>query len=191
MTAANLPPSAILTQLLSLLPRQGQVLDLACGAGRNAIFLAKHGWRVTAIDSSRAALALARSAAQSIGIEVVEGGVETPSRLRPALRGRIELVEANLERVQLPRKQFHLIICFNYLQRSLFHPIEEALLPRGILLYETFTRAQLQFPAGPRNLDHLLEPGELRIAFPSLTRLYFRELSAGKGIATLLARKSE
>lgn len=187
--AANTEPIAILAQLLPLLPR-GHALDLACGAGRNAIFLAACGWAVTAIDGSRAALDQAKAAAQSHGIDALL--IEPPgSTAAPPIprSGRVHLIEADLEAFQLPREQFHLIVCFHYLQRSAFPAIEEALVPGGILLYETFTRAQLRFPSGPRNPQYLLETGELRAAFPTLTTIFFRELSAGKGIATLLARK--
>lgn len=187
--AASFEPSAILAQLLPLLPR-GHALDLACGAGRNAIFLATRGWGVTAIDGSRVALDQAKAAARSHGIETssIEPPISPPAPPAPR-SGRVHLIEADLETFQLPREQFHLIVCIHYLQRSAFPAIEEGLVPGGVLLYETFTRAQLQFPSGPRNPEHLLETGELRAAFPTLTTIFFRELCAGKGIATLLSRK--
>ncbi len=64
-----------------------------------------------------------------------------------------------------------------------------ALRTNGVLLMETFTRAQLEFPGGPRNPAYLLETGELRDAFPGLSVLFYRELRAGQGIASLVARK--
>jgi len=54
---------------------------------------------------------------------------------------------------------------------------------------ETFTSAQLEFAGGPRNPAYLLETGELRDAFPGLRVLFYRELRAGQGIASLIARK--
>src|SRR5260370_12052850 len=106
------------------------------------------------------------------------------------MRGRhIDLIEADLEEFHILQKQFDLIICIDYLQRSIFAAIEEALLPGGVLLYETFTSAQLQFASGPRNPEHLLEPGELHTAFPTLTPLFFLAISAGNAIATLLPSK--
>jgi tellurite methyltransferase len=187
---ASIPePAAILLEALQLLPR-GRVLDLACGNGRNAIFLSARGWKVTAIDSASSALAFLRAAADAEGIDVTVNGQRNSSRTTSATSGGgLDVIEANLEEFQLPRNRFNLVVCTNYLQRSLFRAIEEALLPGGVLLYETFTRAQLQFAQGPRNPKYLLEPGELRTAFPKLTPLFFRELSAGKGFATLLARK--
>jgi hypothetical protein len=58
------------------------------------------------------------------------------------------------------------------------------------VLFETFTRAQLDFAGGPRNPAHLLDLGELRNAFPRLAVLFYRELRAGQGIASLVARKT-
>jgi len=187
-SARHLPdrPAAILAEVLPLLPR-GHALDIACGAGRNAIFLALRGWDVTAVDFSSAALALACSAAQAAGIPVnLERTFAEPPR---HLRG-LHLIEGDLEKLSLPKQAFDLIVCTNYLQRSLFRQIEAVLRPGGVLLYETFTRDQLQFAAGPRNLEFLLNPRELRKSFPGLTTLFYRELSAGKGIASILVRKT-
>ncbi len=179
-------PAAILAEVLSLLPR-GRALDIACGAGRNAIFLAMRGWDVTAVDFSSAALALACSAAQAAGMPVTweRTFAEPPQQLHG-----LYLIEGDLEKLSLPRQAFDLIVCTNYLQRSLFRQIDAALRPGGVLLYETFTRDQLQFAAGPHNLEFLLSPGELRESFPDLATLFYRELSAGKGIASLLACKT-
>jgi len=104
-------------------------------------------------------------------------------------RPGIELVHADLERTTLPSHSFALILCVHYLQRSLFPQIERALTLGGMLLFETYTRAQLEFDAGPKNPDYLLEAGELRVAFPSLRLVFYRELRAGKGIASLIAQK--
>jgi hypothetical protein len=58
-----------------------------------------------------------------------------------------------------------------------------------MLLFETHTVAQLDFAGGPRNPEYLLDLGELRAAFPGLRSLFYRELRAGKGIASLIAQK--
>jgi tellurite methyltransferase len=184
-------PASILPQVLPLLPR-GRALDIACGAGRNAVFLASKGWDTTAVDSSSSGLELARSAAQAAGISVSASDIPGNSFARKESQGKGQLVfiEADLETLPLPAAHFDLVICINYLQRSLFPSIENALRARGALIYETYTRSQLQFSSGPRNPDFLLHAGELRDAFPNLTTLFYRELSAGKGIASLLALKA-
>lgn len=53
----------------------GRALDLACGEGRNAVWLATKGWRVTAVDFS--AVALARGRAASDAVEWIEADVAT------------------------------------------------------------------------------------------------------------------
>jgi SAM-dependent methyltransferase len=95
----------------------------------------------------------------------------------------------DLKQLQLPENTFELILCVQYLQRSLFAELERALRPGGFLLFETFTRAQLEFDGGPRNPEYLLDSGELRTAFPELRVIFHRELRAGQGIASLLAQK--
>jgi SAM-dependent methyltransferase len=115
--------------------------------------------------------------------------VSTMERSGRRPRRGVELLHVNLEQVKLPEHTFDLILCFQYLQRSLFPQMSRALRPGGVLLFETFTRAQLEFEGGPRNPSHLLETGELREAFPALRALFYRELRAGQGIASLLAQK--
>ncbi len=107
---------------------------------------------------------------------------------RQSHRG-IELIQTNLERTHLPERCYDLILCVQYLQRSLFPQMARALRPNGVLLFETFTRGQLECSAGPRNPSYLLETGELREAFPELCVLFYRELRAGQGIASLVAKK--
>jgi hypothetical protein len=58
-----------------------------------------------------------------------------------------------------------------------------------VLVYETYTVAQLEYPEGPRSPDHLLRPRELPESFNALEIVFYAEHNAGKGIASLLARK--
>ncbi len=90
-----------------------------------------------------------------------------------------------------PEALFSLILCLQYLQRSLFQQMAAALRPGGVLVFETFTKAQLNYSGGPRNPAYLLESGELRTAFPGLHTLFYRELNAGQGIASLVAQKPQ
>lgn len=183
-------PAPFLQELRPLLGH-GRALDLAMGAGRNAVFLATHGWRVTGLDSSRVAVERAVALARDRRLEAEwagEWGALPAPPFSPKLPG-LFLFQADLESAALPIAQFELVICFNYLERRLFPAIERALRPGGMLLYETLTIAQLAFAGGPRNPDHLLREHELREAFPGLETLFYREFSAGRGIASLLARK--
>ncbi len=180
-------PASFVLEWLPLLPL-GPSLDLACGTGRHTMLLAARGQPVTAIDWSRTALELLESRARQAKLPVERADVAGMGESRT--RG-IRLIEANLEEIRLPANAFSLILCLQYLQRSLFPQISRALQPGGMVLFETFTRAQLNYSAGPRNAAYLLEPGELRAAFPDLNVLFYRELNAGQGIASLVAQKSQ
>ena len=187
-----------MTELWSLLP-VGPVLDLACGRGRNALFLAgqgtgqgagdgaEHGRHVTAVDWSGAALDILeeRAKAQNIAVRLIQRIDETKTPTRTG----IDLLQADLEAMALPANRYSMILCVRYLQRSLFPQISRALRPGGMLLFETYTRAQLDFSGGPRDPAHLLNPGELRRVFPELETVFYRELRAGQGIASLAAQK--
>lgn len=116
----------------------GRALDLACGDGRHARFLARCGHRVTAVDVD-----LSRAAA---------------FRAEPA----IEWVQADLEGAAwpLPGQTFQAIVVTNYLHRPLSDALLESLAPGGVLIYETFALGQARY-GRPRNPQHLLLPGEL------------------------------
>jgi tellurite methyltransferase len=186
VTAANVAvePAGFVRELLPLLPR-GPALDLACGTGRHTLLLAQRHQPVTAADGSCVALEILerRARASNHTVSRIE-----ESTIAVSHQG-IRLVQVDLEHAALPANSFSLILCVNYLQRSLFSQIQRALEPGGMLLFETYTRAQLEFAGGPKNPEYLLEPGELRVGFPSLRLLFYRELRAGKGIASLIAQK--
>jgi tellurite methyltransferase len=178
-------PASFVRELLPLLPR-GPALDLACGSGRHSLLLAERRQAVTAADSSAVGLDILEERARASGLPV-----HRAEKLQPVIASRhgIELVEVDLERAVLPAASFALILCVQYLQRSLFGQIARALEPGGMILFETYTTAQLAFAGGPKNPEHLLEHGELRAAFPSLRLVFYRELRAGTGIASLIAQK--
>ncbi len=66
--ASRAPSEFLITETEGLPP--GRALDVACGAGRNAVWLARRGWRVTGVDFSDVALRAARELAASAGVEV-------------------------------------------------------------------------------------------------------------------------
>lgn len=151
--------------------RVGAALDLAMGEGRNAVFLARHGFAVTGIEKSPAAIAKARALAQAAGV-------------------RLQIIQADLENYTLPENQFDLVLCFYYLQRSLFGSMERTLKPGGALLVETYNVDQLQFSRGPKNPEHLLQPNELYRAFRHLRVVFYREVTReDRALASLVAFK--
>ena len=179
-------PAGILIELGPLLP-VGAALDLACGRGRNALFLAGHGRHVTAVDWSGAALGILEERAKALKIPVRR--IQRMDEAKQATRAGIDLLQTDLEAVALPENRYSVIVSVRYLQRSLFPQICQALRPGGMLLFETYTKAQLDFSGGPRDPAHLLNNGELRRAFPELEVVFYRELRAEQGIASLAARK--
>src|SRR5262249_3979516 len=68
---ATRPPNAHLLAATGDLP-PGLALDAGCGHGAETLWLAAHGWRVTAVDFAASALDQARSSAEAIGTEVAE-----------------------------------------------------------------------------------------------------------------------
>jgi len=180
-------PAGFVQELLPLLPL-GPALDLACGTGRHTLLLASRQQVVTAVDSSSVALEILEQRALDLHHPVTR--VKRPTQSASRWHG-IQLWQADLEEVSLPSETFSVVVCVNYLQRSLFSQIERTLAPGGMLLFETYTVAQLDFEGGPRNPNYLLELGELRTAFPLLQHLFYRELRAGKGIASLIAQKAD
>jgi tellurite methyltransferase len=183
-----LEPASIVRELLPVLPL-GPALDLACGTGRHTLLLAGRHQPVFAVDWSQTALAILSQRARSLNY-LVHPGIASEVQPPGGSRG-IRLVSADLDHVDLPASSFSLILCVQFLQRALFQQIERALQPGGLLLFETFTRAQLEFAGSPRNPAFLLDPSELRTAFTGLEILFYRELRAGQGIASLVARKPD
>jgi tellurite methyltransferase len=179
-------PASIVRELLPLLP-SGPALDIACGTGRHTLLLAARRQHVTAVDWSGPGLDLLETRARAAHVPVHR--VNAVGKIGKSLHGGIDLVHADLERLELPENSFDLILSTQYLQRSLFPQMLCALRSDGVLLFETFTRAQLEFVGGPRNPEYLLEAGELRTAFPGLRLIFYRELRAGQGIASLVGQR--
>jgi len=127
-----------------LWPRQGRVLDVACGRGRNALALARSGLQVRAIDRNPEAIAALREAAESTAIQIDAEVVDLETDPPPGLGQSI----------------YDAVVVVNYLHRPLLPALHAAVKPGGRIFYETFTRQQAQ-RGHPRNPAFLLEAGEL------------------------------
>ena len=141
-------PSRWIARWLALLPPGSRVLDLACGSGRHALFAARRGHRVLAVDRDADALASLR-------------GESAPVPGRGA-EGRLELRRIDLEQGPwtLPPASFDAVIVANYLFRPRFALACGLLAPGGLLVYETFARGNEAW-GRPSNPDFLLQEGEL------------------------------
>src|SRR5260370_6421820 len=135
---ASAEPGEFVRELLPRLPL-GPALDLACGTGRHTLLLASRQQPVTAVDSSDVALEMLEKRARAS--HYVVSRIERAAQVGHRQHG-IQLWHTNLEEVNLPRQAFSLVVCGHYLQRSLFEQNELALVPGGVLLFESYTVAQ-------------------------------------------------
>jgi len=166
------PPSPFVVEWVERLsthlraPRRA--LDVAMGRGRHAQLLAARGYRVFGVDRHDT---------------VVREAVEQAALRDLVIRGWV----ADLEVYPLPARRFELVVVTRYLQRDLFPALRDALTPGGVVVYETFTRAQRIKGRGPTSPDHLLEPGELRSRFGGLDLMFYEEVNEPDALARLVA----
>ncbi len=184
---AGAEPAPFLREVLPLLGKPGTALELAMGEGRNAVFLAEHGWRVTGLELTRSGITKAEALARERGVPTWKEETRVSSRLMAPSRG-ILFAQHDHASEELPAGPWDLILVVNFLIRPVLAQIKRILPCGGFLAYETYTVHQLAFEGGPRSKEFLLEPGELREAFADLDILTYREWTAGKGVASLLAR---
>lgn len=165
------PPDPFLDSVWDALPAHGLALDLACGAGRHALALARR-FEVEAVDFSKEALGLTqqRAAAHGLSITTRRMDLEAPG-------------------ADLGQDRYDLITAFYYLHRPLLPKIARAVKPGKFVVYKTYTTEHLRFSQGPRNPDFLLKPAELPAFFPGWRVIRYEEECEGRGTAALLAQK--
>jgi len=154
----------------------GRALDLACGNGRNAVYLAQEGFRVEAWDRDAAALDALQKRADALGLRTLT----------------TRLVDLEQEPA-IPPASFDLITVFYYLQRDLITNIVQALRPGGVVVYETFLLDNHERFAHPRRREFCLGRNELLSLFAGLRTLAYREgpLDPDRGpfLASLVAQR--
>jgi tellurite methyltransferase len=160
-----------------LLPHAGRALDLACGLGGNALFLAEQGLEVSAWDLSPVAIERLKKTAEHMQL----------NRLTAEVR--------DIEQAPPPADSFDVIVISYYLERALVPHIIGALRPGGLLFYQTFTRIAVG-SEGPSNPDFRLGDNELLRLFGALKLRVYREenrlgdLTRGtRDVAMLVAEK--
>jgi tellurite methyltransferase len=148
--------NAVATPLLVKTAAQlkpGKALDLACGTGRNAIWLAEHGWSVTAVDGAATAIKVLQRRASSRGVS-------------------IDVQIADLEKHEYsiaPAAWDFVAVCY-YLQRDLFEAAKQGLAPGGVLL----AIVHIARP-GEQPTAHRLRAGELPGYFQGWEILHYYE----------------
>jgi tellurite methyltransferase len=103
----------------------------------------------------------------------------------------VRAAQADLrEGAAFPRPPYDVVVCTFFLERALLGPMAAALAPGGLLVMETFTRAQAGRGRGPSAPSMLLEAGELAGAFSGLEVLHLRERDDGAmAVAGIVARR--
>jgi tellurite methyltransferase len=168
------PSRWLLEHRLLLAP--GRALDLACGHGRNAIYLAQEGFQVEAWDRDQDSLGILKTTAQGLGLSIGTRHVDLE------------------QDPSLPIDRFDLIVVFNYLQRDLVPQIKKALARGGLVVYETFLIDNHQRFDHPHRKEFCLDHNELLTLFGGLRILAYREgpldVNRGPFIASLIAQRS-
>lgn len=154
-------PNSFLAQQVNLM--HGPVLSLAEGEGRNAVFLASHGWDVLGVDSSDVGLAKAQKLAAARGVSI-----------------RTEV--ADLSDYSPPENQFGAVVSIfahlpSVVRRRLYPLVERSLKPGGVVVLEAYSPAQLaRSTGGPKDADMLLSCADLATAFPQCETVLLQEI---------------
>ena len=132
-------PSIFLEQCADLLPEGGQALDVASGAGRNALFLAHRGFTVDAVDISRVALARGRADAKGLPIRWIEHDLD-------------DGFEA--------AHRYDLIVNIRYVNLPIVSALIDSLRPGGVLFMEQHLESDDDV-IGPKNPAYRVARGAL------------------------------
>ena len=164
-------PVPFVKQNLRHLPR-GKALVLAMEEGRNAVFLARHGFEVTGIDFSDEAIRKAKRLARKHGV-------------------RLNVVNADLNSYNIEPDAYDVIVAVEFYRPRLISEIKKGLKKGGAIVWESHTTDHAKnVPGRAIRLDHLLKPGQLERSFGDYNVLVSRELNDGKNaVASLVARK--
>lgn len=140
-----------------------RVLDVACGVGRHAIYLAERGWQVTAVDSSKVAIEILTDRANELGIQI-------DARIADLETGEFVIEPA----------AYDLIVNCHYLQRDLFPAIKSGVRNGGVVI-AVIAMEDDDPQIKAMNPAFLLQPGELRAQFAGWELLHDVEAKAVAG----------
>ena len=152
---ADCSVARVLTDNHFLLPSTGTALDLACGLGANALYLAQQGLAVTAWDISNVAIDKLKVNAATQGLT-------------------INACQENIQIESFAKCSFDVIVVSRFLDRALSDAIIGAIKPNGLLFYQTFNRERTN-RIGSSNPDYLLAERELCRLFDKLKLVFYRD----------------
>ena len=160
------------THLLS----KGIALDIASGEGRNAVFLAQHGFEVDAVDISEKGVRKAKKLAREKGV-------------------KMNTFLVDLDQYPIEKERYDLIANFYFLRRRLIPRIKKGLKKGGRVVFETYLLEHRTLgKGGPKQAKYFLKPNELLRLFEDFRILFyregiFREGGKRKAVASLIAEK--
>lgn len=152
-----------------------RALDIACGAGRDSVYLALNGWQVSSIDYLEDALKKAQALAENHQVSLTCYQWD---------------IEKSLEMFQNWDKTFELVLVVRYLHRPLLPLLKEKISPGGFLVYQTFMQGCEKF-GSPKNPRFLLTETELAELFSEFNILIDRVeiLADGRPTKVFVAQK--
>lgn len=138
-------PDPLLLAHAELLTGRGRSLDVACGTGDNALYLAQRGYTSYGVDGSLEGLRHCQRKANDNQLNVT-------------------LFVADLEQLCLPGNSFDVVVVMRYLDRERIPSLKRTLRPAGLLAFKTFNKNFLRDkPSFPR--AYVLNDGELKAWF--------------------------
>ena len=155
-------PNDFLVEMIDRLPK-GEVLSLAEGEGRNGVYLAQQGCRVTGVDSSAVALQKAQNLATERGVQLTT-------------------LHRNLSELEIEPAAWDAVVSIFChlpapLRASLHRQVVQGLRPGGCLLLEAYTPRQLEFrTGGPPTIELMMDLKTLRQELEGLNLEHAREV---------------
>jgi SAM-dependent methyltransferase len=170
-------PSPVLREYIHEASNQ-RALDIACGTGRNAVYLAEQGYEVDALEQSVEGLRITRANADKRGVAE-----------------RINLIQTDVTQFEYPENQYDVVTISFFRTLDRLGDMKAALVPNGLLFYQHHLRSDPPAEVGPSSDQYRFRSNELLQACLDLTVLYYEESSEqreGRLSATveLVARNS-
>ncbi|EQC44698.1 bifunctional 2-polyprenyl-6-hydroxyphenol methylase/3-demethylubiquinol 3-O-methyltransferase UbiG [Bacteriovorax sp. Seq25_V] len=164
-------PAKFLAKNYDFIPNGSRVLDIGMGEGRNAVFLATKGYKVTGIDISNVAIKKARMLAREFGV-------------------RIDTVHKSVNDYDVPNGSIDAIICFYYVDREIVKKLMDWLKPGGVLVFEGYTLKEKEMNGMKEKDSYLLKNDELLTLFPKFNILkYEQPLHRSEFTASIIVQK--
>lgn len=136
----------------------GRALDVACGTGRNAVYLAEQGYEVDALDQSIEGLRITESNAEERGVD-----------------DRINLIQADATQFEYPEARYDVVTISFFRVLDRLSDIKRALRPDGLVFYQHHLRSEPPATVGPSTDRYRFGANELLRACLDLTVLYYEE----------------